>query len=79
MVGERVWTVTRLFNIREGFGQKDDRLPKRLLTPLTTGPTAGRAPPLNDMIEEYYSVREWDPDGVPTKRNLGKLNLEGIV
>ncbi|MEM1901586.1 MAG: aldehyde ferredoxin oxidoreductase family protein [Candidatus Nezhaarchaeales archaeon] len=79
MVGERVWTIARLFNIREGFSKKDDRLPRRLLTPLTTGPTAGRIPPLNDMIEEYYLIRGWDSNGVPTKRCLSKLSLEGIV
>jgi len=29
-VGERVWNLERLFNIREGFTKDDDRLPARL-------------------------------------------------
>jgi len=38
LLGERVWTLTRLFNLREGFGRGDDGLPEAL----TRGPT-GRA------------------------------------
>jgi aldehyde:ferredoxin oxidoreductase len=79
MVGERVWTLTRLFNLRGGFSAKDDILPGRLLTPLAVGPTAGRAPPLGQMLREYYAVRGWDPNGIPTRECLAKLGLEGVV
>ena len=39
MIGERIWNMERDFNNRAGFTQKDDTLPKRLLTePAKTGP-----------------------------------------
>lgn len=79
VVGERVWALTRLFNVREGLSAKDDTLPKRLLTPLALGPTAGKAPPLDQMIKEYYAVRGWSPEGVPTEECLARLGLKGVV
>lgn len=78
-VGERIWAVARLFNLREGFSCKEDTLPERLLTPLDSGPLAGKVPPINDMIKEYYSVRGWNPEGVPTKDCIVKLGLEGVI
>jgi len=79
MVGERVWALARLFNLREGFSAKDDVLPERLLTPLAVGPTAGRAPPLGHMLREYYAVRGWDPQGVPTEKCLARLGLKEVI
>ena len=79
MVGERVWALTRLFNLREGFSAKDDALPERLLTPLASGPTAGKAPPLDQMIKEYYAVRGWSPEGVPTEKCLARLGLKEVI
>ncbi|MHC1628736.1 MAG: aldehyde ferredoxin oxidoreductase C-terminal domain-containing protein, partial [Candidatus Nezhaarchaeales archaeon] len=75
MIGERIWTITRLFNIREGFTSKDDTLPPKLCTPLGKGPIAGRVPPLDEMIKEYYAIRGWDSEGIPTKRLLDRLEL----
>ncbi|MBA4423128.1 MAG: aldehyde ferredoxin oxidoreductase, partial [Syntrophus sp. (in: bacteria)] len=36
-VGERTVTMARVFNLREGFGRKDDTLPDRLFEPLESG------------------------------------------
>ncbi|MDI9620134.1 MAG: aldehyde ferredoxin oxidoreductase family protein [Candidatus Nezhaarchaeota archaeon] len=73
--GERIWTIARLFNIREGFTGRDDVLPPKLQAPLTKGPIAGRVPPIQDMIKEYYSVRDWDSQGIPSRKLLDRLNL----
>ncbi|MEM2058055.1 MAG: aldehyde ferredoxin oxidoreductase C-terminal domain-containing protein, partial [Thermoproteota archaeon] len=76
LVGERIWNLERLFNIREGFSRKDDTLPKRLLSePLTSGPTKGQVVELDQMLEEYYRARGWDKEGRPTKRTLERLGL----
>ena len=75
MVGERLWAIARLFNIREGFTRKDDVLPPKLRKPLDKGPIAGRIPPLDEMIKEYYAIRGWDSEGIPTKKLLDKLEL----
>ncbi|MCS7140270.1 MAG: aldehyde ferredoxin oxidoreductase family protein [Candidatus Nezhaarchaeota archaeon] len=75
MVGERLWALARLFNVREGFSAKDDRLPLKLLVPLDKGPVANKVPPINEMIEQYYAVRDWSPDGTPTEELLERLGL----
>ena len=42
-IGERIWTVQKLFNMKEGYGKSDDTLPVRLLTePLKEGEPEGQ-------------------------------------
>ena len=79
-VGERVTTLSRLFNVREGFTRKDDALPKRCThEPLTSGPGKGHVVELDGMMSEYYRLMGWDEDGVPTKERLSDLNLDQIL
>ena len=61
-------TITRLFNLREGFGKKDDVLPLRLVGQLLpeTNSSIGQAE-LESMIKDYYSIRGWDTEGNPNK------------
>jgi aldehyde:ferredoxin oxidoreductase len=61
-IGERIWNLERLFNLREGV--EADRLPERFTTF-----------PLDDMLREYYAVRGWDEEGAPTKKKLEELGL----
>lgn len=75
IIGERLWAIARLFNVREGFTDKDDALPPKLCKPLDKGPIAGRIPPLDQMLREYYAVRDWDSEGIPTKKLLDRLEL----
>jgi len=73
-IGERVWNLERLFNIREGFGRRDDTLPPRFLkTPLPEGGSRGRTVFLEEMLKEYYDLRGWDSEGVPLKSKLTEL------
>lgn len=79
-VGERIYNLERLFNLREGFSNKDDNLPERFLKePLKEGGSAGNVVNLKDMLEEYYQFRKWDNLGVPTEEKLKELNLYGKV
>lgn len=74
--GERIWNLERLFNVREGFGKKDDVLPPRFLeTPLPEGGSRGRKVFLDKMLKEYYHLREWDEEGVPLEKKLKELDL----
>ncbi len=74
--GERIYNLTRLFNIREGFGRKDDTLPSRLLKePMPSGPAKGLTVDLEPMLNEYYLIRGWDEEGVPKKETLDLLEL----
>ena len=70
-IGERIWNLERLFNIREGMGRQDDLPPRRLLEePIATGPAEGERLDrgrYERMLTDYYRLRGWDPEtGVPT-------------
>ena len=74
--GERVWNMERLFNLRAGFTTKDDTLPPRLLQePMKGGPHEGKVVRLDIMLPEYYSLRGWDEQGIPTEEKLRELSL----
>ncbi|MEM4004340.1 MAG: aldehyde ferredoxin oxidoreductase family protein [Desulfurococcaceae archaeon] len=75
---ERVWNLKRCFNVREGLTRKDDKLPKRLLEPIATGPTKGQVIKNFDaLLEEFYEACGWDKTtGVPTRRKLEELGLD---
>ena len=75
-VGERIWNMERQFNLAAGFTAKDDTLPKRLLTePAATGPAKGKVNGLDKMLPEYYQLRGWTKEGVPTPDTLQNLGL----
>jgi aldehyde:ferredoxin oxidoreductase len=75
-IGERIWNLERLYNLREGFSADDDTLPKRLLEePMPEGPSKGRVNMLSKMLPSYYSFRGWNSKGEPTKEKLKELGL----
>ncbi|NOQ85360.1 MAG: aldehyde ferredoxin oxidoreductase [Deltaproteobacteria bacterium] len=77
LVGERTWNIERLFNQKAGLTGKDDTLPKRLLEePMPEGPAKGRVCKLDEMLPEYYKLRGWDENGVPTEEKLNELGLD---
>ena len=62
--GERVWTLERLFNYREGVTAKDDTLPTRILEdPVPDGPSKGHTVPLAKLLPQYYKSRGWSEKG----------------
>lgn len=78
--GDRIWTLEKLFNLKAGLTKADDTLPKRLLEePIEGGPSAGNVHHLDVLLPEYYSVRGWDDNGVPTDETLRKLGLEEYI
>lgn len=76
LLGERVWNLEREFNLAAGFTGKDDTLPPRLLLePAKSGPQKGRVADLGKMLPDYYQVRGWTPEGVPTPETRVRLGL----
>jgi aldehyde:ferredoxin oxidoreductase len=79
-IGERVWNLGRLFNLREGV-EKDD-IPKKLYAKsgaFAEGPSAGQAvgeDTFAAMIAEYYKQRGWDAAGVPSEAKLAELGID---
>lgn len=75
--GERIWNLEKLFNLREGIDSTHDKLPRRLVEePVANGPSKGHVHHLNELLPEYYSVRGWDEEGIPTEETLERLGLE---
>ena len=78
-IGERIYNLERLINCRRGVTRKDDVLPWRVMhEPIPDGPSQGRyCPPeeLSKMLDQYYALRGWSPDGVPTPEKLAELGL----
>jgi aldehyde:ferredoxin oxidoreductase len=78
-VGERIINLERLFNVREGVRRAQDVLPWKVMhEPIPDGPSAGAyCPPeeLSGMLDAYYDLRGWSPDGVPTAARLAALGL----
>ncbi len=74
--GERGYNLERLINIRQGLKGSDDTLPKRLTKELQRSNDADSKVKLEKMLKDYYKIRGWDQDGIPTKNRLKKLGLE---
>ena len=79
-VGERVTNLARVFNVLAGFSRADDTFPERILTePIPEGNSKGNyigRADLDKMLDEYYAVRGWTREGVPTAERLKSLGLE---
>jgi len=76
LVGERIWNLEKEFNLAAGLTKKDDELPPRLKKePAKTGPAKGLVNGLDKMLPEYYELRGWSKDGVPTKETAQRLGL----
>jgi aldehyde:ferredoxin oxidoreductase len=75
-VGERIWNLERKFNNDAGFTAADDNLPERLVKDAAkTGPAEGLVNGLATMLPEYYELRGWTQDGVPSNETLDRLAL----
>lgn len=79
-VGERVWNLERLYNLRAGITHQQDTLPPRLLNePVASGPSQGWVSHLEPMLKEYYRTRGWDERGVPKPQKLQSLGLAHLT
>jgi len=78
-VGERRLNLMRVFNAREGFSRKDDRLPKKFFKALGgEGPTGGVAIDRQEFeaaLDTYYAIMGWSSDGLPTAAKLDDLGI----
>ena len=83
VAGERIITLARLINLREGLSRKDDTLPWKVMNqPIPDdGPAKGAIvtqDELDLLLDDYYQSRGWTLDGIPTKSQLNKLGMEDL-
>ncbi len=75
-VGERIYNLKRLYNIKCGVKSKDDKLPERLWKePRHDSGTGDYVPDVETQLREYYEVRGWDENGKPSGHTLKRLGL----
>jgi aldehyde:ferredoxin oxidoreductase len=79
--GERINTIAKLINLREGKTRIDDTLPWKVMNqPVSDdGPAKGAVvtqDELDLMLDDYYQARGWTLEGVPTKAKLAGLGME---
>jgi aldehyde:ferredoxin oxidoreductase len=82
--GERINTVARVINIREGLGRKDDTLPWKVMNmPIPDdGPVKGAVvtqEELDLLLDDYYTARGWTLKGVPTTKKLKELGMDDAL
>jgi aldehyde:ferredoxin oxidoreductase len=75
--GERIWNLTKLFNVKNGITRQDEKIPERALEEQLEKDEAyiGRER-FEKMLTEYYELRGWDTNGIPTREKLKALDLE---
>jgi aldehyde:ferredoxin oxidoreductase len=79
-IGERAVNMARMFNVREGFDRRADKLPERLHLPLEGGPLTGVSIDREEFeaaVSALYTLKGWDPEtGAPDRGTLERLGLE---
>jgi aldehyde:ferredoxin oxidoreductase len=75
-VGERIWNLERVWNLRAGLTAADDTLPKRMLEEaIPSGPAKGEVNRLSEMLPDYYRERGWNAKGEPSADKLRELGI----
>jgi len=82
--GERINNLARVINVREGLGRKDDTLPWKVMNlPVPDeGPSKGAyvtQEELDLMLDDYYEVRGWTKEGIPTPEKLKQLGMDDLI
>jgi aldehyde:ferredoxin oxidoreductase len=83
LAGERIWNLSRLFNLKAGFTAADDSLPQKIMNqPLEKGTQAGKVFAKADFEQAknlYYQLRDWDENGSPKNNKLVELELDHLA
>jgi len=79
-IAHRVRTLARMLNLRYGFTAKDDTISRRFLSEPVEVEKGRRIlvrrEQLQVAVKEYYKLRGWDEEGVPTEDTLAKLGIK---
>ena len=78
-IAERILTMARIFNLREGFTSKDDQLPPRFYKPKIDKSLYGKALNFEEMEKAkkyYYSIMGWNEEGIPQPKKMKELDIQ---
>ena len=82
VASERALNMSRLLNVREGFTEHDDDLPRRFFEPLGSGPRAGAKiseEEFSKSVKSFYEMMGWNEQGAPTQSKLHELGLSEFI
>jgi aldehyde:ferredoxin oxidoreductase len=74
--GQRINLLKRTINCLLGMKREDDRLPEKILTPLSS---EGDVPDIDLMLREYYHLRGLDEKGRPKRETLESTGLKELI
>ena len=81
--GDRIYNMVRMLAIRDGCTRSDDDLPDRFkYETLHYGEDGDHAitdEEFTHMLKEYYEMRGWDENGIPSKQRLEELEMSEII
>jgi len=70
-IADNIVTMSRVFNVREGFTRDDDYMPKRAYREYLEAPDGKKTKldweKYDKMLDEYYELRNWDENGIPKR------------
>lgn len=79
LIGERIYTLERHYITKLGITRNDDTLPDYYFNiPVPDGPSKGEyidRDKFQKMLDEYYTLHNWDSNGIPKKETLKMLEL----
>lgn len=70
VIGERIYTLERMLNVRRGVRAEGDTLPNRILEGMVSREKYSQG------MTIYYELRGWDPQGRPSDAKLRELGLD---
>ncbi len=83
ILGERIYTLERLFLNRAGISRQHDYLPDLYYEqPIPDGPTKGITidkKKYENMLDEYYELHGWTKDGIVPESTMKKLGLTQLL
>jgi aldehyde:ferredoxin oxidoreductase len=83
-IGQRIQSLVRSYNVREGLRRRDDRIPefhfemkpaKYLMDFYGPNYKTLDRETFNRLVDRFYEIKGWDRDGIPTKETLERLGL----
>jgi aldehyde:ferredoxin oxidoreductase len=80
--GERILSLRKAFNMREGIQPADHKLSDRAIgkTPLEKGPLKGKTIDMDSLMREFYATVGWDlSTGGPTPDKLKALDIDRLM
>ena len=78
LVGERIFTLQRMLNLKLGYDPSGEELPEIVMNPLD-GPTEGYVPDVEEQLNLWYEIRDWNRNtGKPSNDKIRELDLTDL-